>query len=66
MEDFICLFTSPDVSNTCILILIFYLDVFRAIFMNVLILIVAVFKVHMNKNGVNYFTGHQFYFLPPS
>ena len=36
--------------------------------MNVLILIVAVFKINMNKNGVSvkYFTGHQFFFLPPA
>jgi uncharacterized membrane protein YdfJ with MMPL/SSD domain len=64
MEDFIRLFTSPNVSNTCILITIFYLDVFRAMFMNVLILIVAVFKINMNKNGVKYFTGHHFFSSP--
>jgi len=45
MEDFMHLFTSLDVSNICILITIFYLDVFTAMFMNVLILIVAVFKI---------------------
>jgi hypothetical protein len=43
-EDMVYLLTFPNISNARIKVTIFYLTVFKAIFVNVLILVVAVLR----------------------